>query len=80
MPIHEYRCPQCDQTYEAIQIGSSAPPACPFCGAANGEKLLSAPSVVGPTGHAMPGAKDHGCCGERPGQSGCRPGSCCGRA
>jgi putative FmdB family regulatory protein len=81
MPIHEYTCIACGEMFEAIQIGRQAPPSCPFCGAGNANKMLSAPATsVGAPRQSMPGPRDHGCCGEHPGQKGCTPGSCCGRA
>ncbi|PTN37223.1 FmdB family zinc ribbon protein [Desulfonatronum sp. SC1] len=81
MPIHEYTCASCGKMYEAIQIGSRPQPGCPFCGAEEATKVLSVPaSGVGSVRQAVPGPKDHGCCGERPGQKGCTPGSCCGRS
>lgn len=40
MPIYEYRCKDCDQTFELL-VRSSTVPACKHCGSENLEKLLS---------------------------------------
>lgn len=54
MPIYEYRCPDCDQRFERLVPGFSAPtPACPSCGATNGQRLISRLGLAGaPTGSA----------------------------
>ena len=44
MPIFEYRCRQCANAFERLVLGSGSP-ACPLCGAADPEKLLSSPRV-----------------------------------
>ncbi len=81
MPIYEYTCQGCGELFEAIQFGSMTPPACPFCGTTETRKVLSASSSVSGAAHrSLPGPRDHGCCGQTPGASGCTPGSCCGRA
>ena len=40
MPLHEYRCRACNREFEAL-IGRQTTPACPHCGAADLERLLS---------------------------------------
>ena len=44
MPIYEYNCHQCDEDFELL-IRSQEPPACPSCGGAQLEKLLSVPAA-----------------------------------
>ena len=45
MPLYEYRCSKCSNTFEKIQKFSSKPRAkCPECGGA-GKRQLSAPSI-----------------------------------
>lgn len=81
MPIYEYSCQACGELFETIQFGVATEPRCPFCGAVETRKVLSvSSSVSGAPQRGMPGPKDHGCCGQTPGASGCTPGSCCGRA
>jgi putative FmdB family regulatory protein len=83
MPIYEYRCKDCGMESEHIVFGSEDEIKCPKCGSSNMEKLMSATSsLTGSSPHKMPGPKDTGCCGSRPGEAaGCAgPGSCCGKA
>ena len=82
MPIYEYTCPECDHTFEKLQLLREGPVAlCPQCGSP-AEKIMSA-SV----GYIMKGenpgrprggrgAQGSGpCCGQ---QSGCdNPKRCC---
>lgn len=44
MPLFEYRWAQCQHEFEAL-VRDAAWPACPECGAARPEKLLSAVSA-----------------------------------
>ena len=46
MPIYEYRCKGCDQTFEAIVQGNQKP-ACPECGSKRLEKQFSSFAVNG---------------------------------
>ena len=43
MPIFEYRCGECRKKFERIVLSASARevPACPHCGGAKAEKLVS---------------------------------------
>jgi putative FmdB family regulatory protein len=41
MPIYEYRCKSCEETFEQLMLSSRAKPACPHCGSNQAEKLLS---------------------------------------
>ncbi len=81
MPIYEYECKNCKKISE-ILVFSSVEPKCPKCGSKELKKLISATSsMTGQPKLSMPGPKDRGCCGSRPGQApGCSgPGSCCGK-
>jgi putative FmdB family regulatory protein len=70
MPIYEYCCVRCGERFEELVSSTrETPPACPKCGAAGAEKLMSAASVkVGG------GAAGLGCA---PGM-GCSPSAGCG--
>lgn len=47
MPIYEYRCPDCDHQFEAIQKMSDDPiTVCPECSAEQVKKLISQTSFV----------------------------------
>lgn len=48
MPIYDYRCNDCDKTFELL-IRSSSVPVCPACGSQQLEKLLSSPVALGQT-------------------------------
>lgn len=48
MPIHDYRCRACGTAFEAL-VRAGAQPACPGCGAADAERLLSLPAAPGKT-------------------------------
>lgn len=82
MPIHEIICRDCGFTGEVITLVADAAPVCPSCTSENTGLLMSATSsLTGKTAANLPGAKDTGCCGSRPGAAGCAgPGSCCGKA
>lgn len=43
MPIYEYRCAACGCRFERLvrMSGASEPPACPSCGAAQTDRLVS---------------------------------------
>jgi putative FmdB family regulatory protein len=41
VPIYEYRCPACDERFEELVRSSDASVACPRCGSADVERLLS---------------------------------------
>jgi putative FmdB family regulatory protein len=45
MPIYEYHCEKCDQTFECLVIGS-AKPACTACNSKKVRKLMSACGFV----------------------------------
>jgi putative FmdB family regulatory protein len=70
MPIFEYRCPSCSSKFEKIVYGQELTPACPKCGEAQVEKLLSSFAVHAeharpPKGESCPcpcGAAERGQC------------------
>ena len=45
MPIYEYSCRACSHEFEAVVLPTSGPPACPACGAADLERMISLFSV-----------------------------------
>ena len=49
MPLYEYSCPDCSQTFDKIIRFSEADktPVCPHCGEQNAQKLISAGAVIG---------------------------------
>jgi putative FmdB family regulatory protein len=69
MPIYEYRCTACATQFEELVRGFEAPVACPGCGSADAERLLSTFAGVGGRSSAMPehprlvGAAAGGCGG-----------------
>jgi putative FmdB family regulatory protein len=75
MPIYEYRCQECGETFEILVRGSTTI-VCPQCGSSLLSKLLSAPFIasgrtVRPVGHT--------CCGreERCSTPPCSSGGAC---
>ncbi|MEJ5357341.1 MAG: zinc ribbon domain-containing protein [Desulfobacterales bacterium] len=82
MPIYEIRCPQCGFQGELLVPTTASPLQCPSCGGGSPEKQIAlTSSLSGANRRAVPGPRDHGCCGARPADAGCAgPGSCCGRA
>ena len=82
MPLFDYTCLDCGETFEVLISNSGDSPECSACGSSQLKKLLAAPSSMsGPAKSSMPGFQDTACCGSRPGEaSGCAgPGSCCGK-
>lgn len=41
VPIYDYACVTCDERFEELQRSDAPPPACPSCGNAETERLLS---------------------------------------
>jgi putative FmdB family regulatory protein len=73
MPLFEYKCRDCGETFEKIVATSTAPVVCKHCASPQVEKLLSvfavagasrsqAPAEPGPCGAC--GAPRRGMCGE----------------
>lgn len=60
MPIYDYRCQECGKTFETL-VRSSNVPACPECGSAHLEKLLSIPAP--PVTQSAPEPCQPGGCG-----------------
>lgn len=47
MPIYEYVCKKCGKEFEQIMFKSDDKPACPYCGANEAAKQISACSSKG---------------------------------
>lgn len=77
MPIYEYRCRNCDMTFEML-VRTGADVTCPHCGDASLDKLISAPFVSSGQTARQAG---HTCCGreERCDTSPCSEGGACWR-
>ena len=52
MPLFDYKCRECDHTFEALVRGKERP-ACPECGSGKLDKLVSLPRVHSDTTHAL---------------------------
>jgi putative FmdB family regulatory protein len=74
MPIYEYRCPACDERFEELVRNPDVAVACPSCGGAEAERLLSAFAGVG--GSRTPPAPDFSRMGANR-AAGCGPGCGC---
>jgi putative FmdB family regulatory protein len=73
MPIYEYRCGSCDERFEELVRSTDATVACPACGGAQVERLLSTFAGVGGSGAAA--APDYSRLGHHR-SAGCGPGCC----
>jgi putative FmdB family regulatory protein len=78
MPIYEYRCCGCEETFEALVRGDDAV-ACPHCGSSSLDRLVSGPFVSSgrtarPAGRTCCGREER--CDTPPCSDGgeCRPG------
>lgn len=73
MPLYEYFCPTCKETFEALRPApeADAPTACPTCGQPSTQRILSlfARSVKTTLSDTMPAAA--GGCGCGSGACGC---------
>ncbi len=69
MPIHEYRCRECDERFERIVRGAAARPRCPAC---DGRRVERLPSAFGIGGGGKAGSRQGG----GGGCAGCKRGSC----
>lgn len=56
MPLHDFRCPRCNQIFELL-IRASDLPACPNCGNRELEKLVSTPQAPGRTAGIIANAR-----------------------
>jgi putative FmdB family regulatory protein len=46
VPIYDYHCAKCDETFEKLLMPSGAPPVvCPACGSERVEQMMSAPAL-----------------------------------
>ncbi|WP_027367478.1 FmdB family zinc ribbon protein [Desulfocurvibacter africanus] len=79
MPLFDFHCGRCGHVFEDIAKADDMP-ACPKCGNAANRQLAAPSSLTGKARSALPGPTGHGCCGSRPSEAGCVPGSCCGKA
>jgi putative FmdB family regulatory protein len=75
MPIYEYRCPSCDERFEELVRNTDVAVACPSCGGADVERLLSVFAGVGGSS-AAPGPSPSQVLAGRP-AGGCGPGCGC---
>lgn len=56
MPIHDYRCSACGQSFELL-VRSSSEPVCPHCGAATLERQISRIAPAGKSQGLIAGAR-----------------------
>ena len=66
MPLYEYRCDDCQQTFEAlVRAGQADEAGCPTCGTSEVRRLLSVFSAPrsGARGGDGAAAPSGGCCG-----------------
>lgn len=56
MPIYDYHCNACNQTFELL-VRASTIPACPTCGSERVEKQLSLPAPKGKTAGILSSAR-----------------------
>ncbi|MFZ5647085.1 MAG: FmdB family zinc ribbon protein [Bacillota bacterium] len=79
MPIYEYKCNNCNNTFEKLILsGQGEDLTCPNCGGKELKKLISAPFL--PSSVGKPANDDTApgpCCGSSPEKEKCEPGSCC---
>ena len=75
MPIYEYRCGSCSERFEELVRRPEDAVACPECGGAEVERLLSVFAGVGGREKAM-AAPDLSRLATRPAGGGCCGGAC----
>ena len=77
MPIYEYHCADCGQTFEAL-VRAEGTVRCPDCGGSALDKLLTAATVLSGWTSRLAGST---CCGrsERCGTPPCSDGNACHR-
>jgi putative FmdB family regulatory protein len=63
MPLYEYACDACGRRFERLVRTFREEVACPACGSASVEKLLSTFAMAGGGGPGEPTAGGGGCCG-----------------
>ncbi len=69
MPIYEYRCRHCGNTFEELILSSHEATACPSCASPEVERQLSVFSAPG--GRVVEGGTGGGCGGCGPTGCGC---------
>lgn len=79
MPIFEYECSACGRVFEELTL-RQVELTCPDCGSVPRRIVSASSPLTGKERGELPDARGHGCCGDRPKDKGCVPGSCCGRA
>ncbi len=84
MPIFEYKCNNCNNVFEILQLpGQNSKFSCVHCGSTDLQKMISAPFL--PSSVGKPANDDLKCCGS-PAHKDCAeakecnaPGTCCGQ-
>ena len=66
MPIYEYRCQECERPFEKLVRAFREEVACPDCGSASVERLLSTFAMSGTKGPSASAGSGCGC-----GRGGC---------
>ncbi|MBD3257775.1 zinc ribbon domain-containing protein [candidate division GN15 bacterium] len=61
MPIFEYKCNDCDETFEELVSSKDSAVPCPKCGSSNTHKLLSVFAASGGSWSAAPSCGGGGC-------------------
>ena len=74
MPIYEYRCASCAERFEQLVRSADAAVACPTCGGADVDRLLSTFSRVGSSAAAP--RVDYSRLGQHRRAGGCCGGGC----
>jgi putative FmdB family regulatory protein len=79
MPIFEYKC-KCGKVFEALNLPAKENEQikCPECGGIELTKLISKPFLPNSVGAPADLRGSSACCGGKPENQGCTPGSCCG--
>jgi putative FmdB family regulatory protein len=73
MPIYEYRCDPCAQTFETLVRGPADVPHCPRCGGIDLAKQFSVPAAA-QAGHGRESSLP--VCNADSGPAACGPGQC----
>jgi putative FmdB family regulatory protein len=60
MPIYDYRCTSCDETFDHLVRRQDEVVSCPTCGAAEPERLLSVFAGMGASNTSSASAADYG--------------------
>ena len=76
MPIYEYRCRHCNQSFEQLLRSEKETASCPKCQGKELDKLYSSFATSSDGGSHV--CSSGGCCGGAPNISGGCPGGMCG--